>query len=418
MRVLHLIDLYDPAIGSSIRQMYQMAARQRAEGVETEVATVTQDPAQVGTTEILGFRVHRFLSSYPIRWRGMVSLRNRRVLAPLRELLSQFRPDVVHSHLIHTHLSYASLEESKRAGAVVVFSAHDVMSFCYQKLTCFHGGEEVGGLLRDYEARWRKCIPCQRFRYVPWRNATIRRILSESVDVRIAVSHALRRAIEANQLGPFRTVYNAIELEDRPVDPAAIERFRSKFTLHNTPTIAVAGRIHEQKGHLQIVKMLPLVRRRVPGAKLVVLGKREHFDLYVRDLAQKLGVLDAIVVTDWLSGEELRAAYASVDVLATPSTCLDTFGLVNVEAMSYRKPVVGTVFGGTPEVVEHGVTGYVENPFDLEAFSARLAELLLEPQRRREMGEAGFRRLQERFTMPRLASETLAIYREALTARR
>ncbi|MFN0205429.1 MAG: glycosyltransferase family 4 protein, partial [Planctomycetota bacterium] len=195
MRVLHLIDLYDPKIGSSVRQMYQMARGMAAHGVETEVVSVTQNPADAGTKEILGIRVHVLYSNYNIRWRSIVSLRNRRVLGPLAEILQRFKPDIVHAHLIHSHLSYASLVLAKQYGAAVVFSAHDVMTFCYQKLNCYHGGEEAGGLLRDYAARWQKCIPCQRFRYFPPRNAMIRKVMNESVDVKIAVSGALRTAI-------------------------------------------------------------------------------------------------------------------------------------------------------------------------------------------------------------------------------
>lgn len=413
MRVLHLIDLHDPGIGSSIRQTYQMARRQAAEGVETEFASAVQDPAAAGTTEILGFKVHRFLSRYPVRFRPAVSLKNRRVLGPLRELLARFRPDVVHAQLIHSHLSYASLALAKESGATVVFTAHDVMTFCYQKLTCFHGGEEHGGSLRDYRAYWQKCIPCQRLRFLPMRNTIIRRVLDASVDVRLCVSDELRRALEANDLTGFRTVHNAIEVDERPVDPRGVAELRRRFGLGDDPVVAISGRVHEQKGHLQLVKALARVVQSVPRARLLVLGKRADFDAYVKGLAQSLGVLDRIVVTDWLAGEELRHAYAAADVVATPSICLDTFGLVNLEAMNFRKPVVGTAFGGTPEVVEHGVTGYVENPFDVDAFAGRLAELLGSPARRAQMGEAGFRRLQERFRMERLAAEVLAIYRGA-----
>ena len=60
----------------------------------------------------------------------------------------EWRPDVVHAHLIHTHLGYHALTQARRAGAGVVFTAHDVMTFCYQKLTCFHGGSYRGGAAR------------------------------------------------------------------------------------------------------------------------------------------------------------------------------------------------------------------------------------------------------------------------------
>ncbi len=391
--------------------MYQMARRQAAEGVETEIVSVTQDPADATPTEILGFRVHRLLSRYPVRLRGIVGLRNRRVLPALRRILAEFRPDVVHAQLIHGHLSYASLREARAAGARVVFSAHDVMTFCYQKLTCFHGGEEHGGLLRDYRAYWQKCIPCQRLRWFPPRNVLIHRVLDECVDARIAVSDELRKALEANDLTGFETVHNAIEVDERPVDPSGVADFRRRFGLGDDPVFAIAGRVHEQKGHAQLVRILVEVRERVPRARLLILGRRSDFDVGVRPLAESLGVLDRIVVTDWLAGEDLRCAFAAADVVTTPSICLDTFGLVNLEAMGYRKPVVGTVFGGTPEVVEHGVTGFVENPFDVKVFASRIVELLQSPEKRRSMGEAGHRRLMERFTMPRLAREVLSIYR-------
>jgi glycosyltransferase involved in cell wall biosynthesis len=412
MRVLHLIDLYDPGIGSSIRQMYQMARRQAAAGVETQVVSVTQDAAQAGTREILGFPVHVLHSDYNIRWRPIVSLRNRRVLGPLAAILKSFRPDVVHAHLIHSHLSYASLTLAKEHGAAVVFTAHDVMTFCYQKLNCYHGGEAAGGLLRDYRARWQKCIPCQRFRYYPPRNAIIRAVMARDVDVRIAVSDALRVAIEANDLPDFRVVYNAIEVDERPVDPAGVEAFRQRFGLGADLIFTIAGRVHEQKGHLQAVKILAEVLKSCPRARLLVMGKNADFEKYAGALVDSLGVRSRVTVTDWLAGEDLRSAYAASDVFVTPSVCLDTFGLVNVEAMNYKKPVVGTVFGGTAEVVEHGVTGFIENPYDVTAFAARVSQLLNDAALRVRMGESGYGRLTEKFAMPRLAQEMLSIYRE------
>lgn len=413
MRVLHLIDLYDPKIGSSIRQMYQMAERQRSAGVETQIVSITQNPADASTTEILGFPVHRILSDYPVRWRPIISLRNRRVLPALEKILANFRPDVVHAHLIHSHISYGALTLAKRYGAAVVFTAHDVMTFCYQKLDCYHGGEAAGGLLRDYRARWQKCVPCQRFRYFPPRNAMIRNIMNRDVDVKIAVSDALRRAIEANDLPNFRVVHNAIEIDTIHTNPESLRAFRDKYQLGDDVLFTIAGRVHALKGHVQAVKILAKVLPRCPRARLLVMGKKSEYEKYVGELTDALGVRSRVTVTDWLAGEELKNAYAVSDVFVTPSVCLDTFGLVNVEAMNHKKPVVGTIFGGTPEVVDHGTTGYVENPFDVDAFAARVTELLLDTDLRRSMGEAGFRRLVERFAMPRLAAEMLAIYEEA-----
>ena len=145
------------------------------------------------------------------------------------------------------------------------------------------------------------------------------------------------------------------------------------------------------------------------------MGRREVWEREFAPAAARLGVQDRVVSSGWLDGEDLQAAYAATDVFATPSICFDTFGLVNLEAMEHGKPVVATSFGGSPEVVRDGATGFVENPFDVEAFSARVATLLRDPLLRARMGAAGRERLLERFTIDRLTAEYLEEYGTAMS---
>lgn len=413
MRILFLNDLSDPRIGSSIRQMYQEARVLRALGHETALVTATQDASQATPTEIEGLRTWRLHSDYNVRFRGWVALDNKRVRAGFADALREFHPDVVHSHLVHTHIGYGSLTAANRAGAGVVFTAHDVMTFCYQKLTCFHGGEAAGGALRDYSAYWQKCIPCQRFRYNPWRNAAIRRVLANDVHRLTVVSNELGAVLRANRIRVDRTVYNALALQERRVVPDVVAEFRRRFGLTGMRVIAIGGRLHEQKGVAQLLRMLARLAPELPDLRLIVMGKRDVYDRDFLALARELGVAERVVPTGWLDGDDLRAAYAATDVFVTPSICFDTFGLVNLEAMEHEKPVVATVFGGSPEVVVDGETGFVANPFDIEEFSGKIRHLLLDPALRERMGRAGARRLVEKFTIERLTKEFLDEYESA-----
>ena len=413
MRVLFLNDLHDPRIGSSIRQMYQEAARLRELGHATVLVTCTQDRALATPTEIEGMPVLRLWSDYNLRFRGWVSLDNKRVREPLQKILASWQPDVVHSHLVHTHLSYAALTAARRQGAGVVFTAHDVMTFCYQKLTCFHGGEEHGGTLRDYEAYWQKCIPCQRLRYNPWRNAAIRRVLARDVDRLTVVSDELGVVLRANGIRVDRTLHNAIEPRAALPSPLEVAAFRKRFDLEDKRVITIGGRLHEQKGVVQLLQMLALLAPEFRDLRLLVMGKADLYRSEFEHVARSLGVADRVVATGWLEGEDLQAAYAATDVFVTPSICFDTFGMVNLEAMEHKKPVVATVFGGSPEVVEDGVTGFVANPFDVPAFAAKLRALLVDPNLRQRLGEAGYVRLLRAFTIDRLTSECLEEYRLA-----
>jgi len=124
-------------------------------------------------------------------------------------------------------------------------------------------------------------------------------------------------------------------------------------------------------------------------------------------------VAERVVPTGWLDGDELQTAYAATDVFVTPSICFDTFGMVNLEAMEHKKPVVATVFGGSPEVVREGETGYLANPFEVEEFAERIGRLLRDPDSRRRMGEAGYLRFQRHFTIERLTAEYIQEYERA-----
>ncbi len=413
MRILFLNDLSDPRIGSSVRQMYQAASALRAAGHATALVTCTPEASEATPTTIEGLETFRLHSSYNVRFRGYVSLDNKQVREPFREILRTWRPDVVHSHLLHTHLSYASLTAARESGAAVVFTAHDVMTFCYQKLTCFHGGEEHGGSLRDYEAYWQKCIPCQRLRYNPWRNAAIRRVLARDVHRLTVVSDELGRVLRANRIRVDRTIHNAVELRGRLPGPDAVAALRRRFGLEGKRVIAIGGRLHEQKGVTQLLRMLALLAPEFPDLVLLVMGKRDVYEREFEPIANKLGVAGRVVATGWLDGDELQAAYAATDVFVTPSICFDTFGLVNLEAMEHGKPVVATSFGGSPEVVEEGRTGFVENPFDVAAFAARVRSLLADPALRARMGSLGRQRLLDHFTIDRLAREWSDEYEHA-----
>lgn len=416
MRVLFLTELSDPGVGSSTRQMYQLAQRLRTLGHETACVAATQERGREGETDIEGLRVFHVYSRYPVRFRAWMSLRNPFVTGPLRRLLEDYRPDVAHAHLVHTHLGYHSLTQANRAGAGVVFTAHDVMVFCYQKLTCFHGGEAHAGLLRDYRARLGKCVPCQRLRFRPGRNRAIRRVLERDVHRFTVVSDELGAVIRANGIRVDRTVHNALAPQAVP-SPESVAAFRRRHGLEGARVLAIGGRLHTQKGVGKLLEMLARLAPEFPDVRLLVMGKREVYDTEFEPRARALGVGERVVPTGWLGGDELAAAYAATDVFVTPSICFDTFGLVNLEAMEHAKPVVATSFGGSPEVVEHGVSGFVANPFDVPAYAERIAVLLRDGDLRQRMGAAGRAALESRFRIERLARDYLEEYELARALR-
>jgi glycosyltransferase involved in cell wall biosynthesis len=417
VRILFFNDLWDPRIGSSIRQMYQQAERLRELGHEAAVVSTTEDRSLVGKECVEGTDVFRIHSSYPFRFRPWVSTRNKRVLGPLGTILDDWRPDVVHAQIVHSHLSYAALTEARRRGAGVVFTSHDSMTFCYQKLDCFHGGEKAQWQGKDYRAYWQKCIPCQRFRYRPDRNRVIRRVLARDVDRFTVVSDELGEAIRANDIRVDRTIHNAIRAKQVLPAEAAVGAFRARFGLDDKKVVAMGGRLHELKGVVQLFHMLAVLRKELPEVRLMVLGKEDVYRGF-EPRARELGVDDLVVPTGWLDGEDLACAMSALDVMVSPSICFETFGMMSLEAMEHQKPVVVTSFGGCPETVNDGETGFIANPFHVEEYAERIATLLRDPKLCARMGTAGRARVDDYFTIERLTDEFLEEYETAASAHR
>jgi phosphatidylinositol alpha-1,6-mannosyltransferase len=231
------------------------------------------------------------------------------------------------------------------------------------------------------------------------------------------VSDELGTVLRANDVRVDRTVHNALAVQAERPAADAVAAFRARHGLGAAPVLAIGGRLHEQKGILQLFRMLAVLGNEFPDLRLLVLGER---DLYEREFAARaraLGGHARVVPTGWLDGAALPCADAAADVFVTPSICFDSVGLVNLEAMEHAKPVVATVFGGSREVVLDGRTGFLANPFDVPAFAEAIAKLLRDPGLAARLGAAGRARVLERFTIERLTAEFLEEYALAGRAR-
>ena len=168
---------------------------------------------------------------------------------------------------------------------------------------------------------------------------------------------------------------NHHELPDVSPAPAAKERL-----------LLFIGNDFVRKGGPELLAAFAEVRAAVPDAQLVLVGTRP--DIPPQDGVTVLGrIRDRAVVDD---------LYARAAVFVVPSH-FDPLPLVLLEAMAYGLPTVSTPSCGIPEVLLDGVTGFSVPIGDVGALAARLTELLLEPERAREMGRAGRARVEEHF---------------------
>ncbi|MED5331070.1 MAG: glycosyltransferase family 4 protein, partial [Planctomycetota bacterium] len=270
----------------------------------------------------------------------------------------------------------------------------------------------------QYQAGFLKCSLCVRARHNPFRNRAIRRAIKGEVDLLIAVSAQMAAALQANDLGEPQVVFNGIALGDETVPAKRVADLRKKLGLEGRKVIFHGGRLDRLKGSLELVEALEQVRRSVPEAVLLTVGNAlPGFAEEIDALAQRLGMTNAVIHAGWLTGEELDAAYALADVVASPSLCFESFGLMNLEAMRASKPVVASFWGGPSDVVRDGVTGYLVNPLQIGVIADRLTRLLQDHEFALQMGREGRKRAEENFSVGDQIARVEELFADCLAAR-
>lgn len=165
-----------------------------------------------------------------------------------------------------------------------------------------------------------------------------------------------------------------------------------------SPLIVCASRLVKRKGQDRLIRVLPRVRQRVPGAQLVIVGEGP----YARRLHAMAEGVDGVRFTGRVSDDDLCRIVAAADVFAMPVRTrgggldVEGLGIVFLEAQACEVPVVAGDSGGAPETVtDH--SGVVVDKND-DALVAALVRLLRDPLLRESMGEAGRRHVQREFS--------------------
>ena len=409
MKVLVLSDYYPPNTkGGADIAAERLSAEIASRGHSVCVLTTVENRADAVTDTVRGVHVRRIVSSYPSRLRNYVAVYNPLTVRPVAAKIAEFRPDVIHAHNIHTHISFQALMTARQASVPVILTAHDHQLFCSGKFDCMDPENPAA-------VSAAQCARCQRIRFFPLRNRLIRRAVQLSGARILAVSSALKQDLIANgyDASTIDVVHNGIDPTSMEVSEERVRAFARRHALEGKKVILFGGRVSHAKGIDQAVAALGRLPRDL-NFVFLVLGSSEDYISYILQLGHRLSVEHRTVFLPWLSGDDLKAAYALSHVCLTPSIYREPFNLINIEAMAMKKPVITTCFGGPPEVVVDGVTGYVLDPRDVDLFARRLLELLTDDARATAMGEAGYRRVLEQFTVAHQADKVLDAYRQAV----
>ncbi len=172
------------------------------------------------------------------------------------------------------------------------------------------------------------------------------------------------------------------------------EDVRRRHGLTGRPVVVCVSRLVPRKGQDVLVRSLPEIRRRAPGAALLCVGGGPDAPR-LRRLAAEHEVADDVVLTGSVPWEELPAYYDAGDVFAMPCRTrragleVEGLGIVYLEASATGLPVVAGRSGGSPDAVLDGRTGHVVDGRSVAVVTDAVCRLLGDPERARAMGAAG-----------------------------
>lgn len=395
MKLVFLSDDYPPtSFGGAGRVASQIAHGMAERGHEVTVISTTAGPKEERYQQD-GYAVIRLPGHYHERWRAYRSIYNWKTVPKVAALLRSLRPDVVHAHNIHFYLSYGCLAVARTYSRHVFLTAHDALLFHYGKMT---EGIQSDNRHQNYRITSLQLLRRFTWWYNPFRNILIRRAIKK-LDTIFSISQVLRDTLFANGIHNVTLCLNGIRVEDWAQNEEEMARFRKKNNPQKKAVVLFGGRLSGAKGGVQILRAMQQVLRKAPHTVLLVLGKKDAFAERMLTLAHSLGIAEHTQFTGWLSGSELVAAFSSSTLVVVPSIYLDPFNITNIEAMASKKPVVGTCFGGTPEIVEDEKTGFIVNPLNTDELAEKILELIHDPKKAQRFGENGYARVREHFSL-------------------
>jgi glycosyltransferase involved in cell wall biosynthesis len=238
-------------------------------------------------------------------------------------------------------------------------------------------------------------------------------------DAALAISEYVKDTIVDMGKPPSRvfTVLNALEASGWDPELDGSEVRRELGISPEAPVLASISRLFSWKGPTQLLEATAIVKKEFPALRVLIVGADEvyvHGGSYTAELkalVERLGITENVIFT----GHRRDAAriLAACDLFTMPSY-EEPFGVVYLEAMAMRKPVLSIDNGGTPEVVEHGKSGLLSPPWDVPRLAENIIQLLRDAELRRQMGEFGRKRVLEYFNPQRMARETGEVYERLL----
>lgn len=178
------------------------------------------------------------------------------------------------------------------------------------------------------------------------------------------------------------------------------------------------GRLVKRKGVRYLIEALDLLKDEFPNISLSIIGGGPEKNI-LENLIKKLNLKDNVKTLGKLSPEDLVYHYKTCEIFILPSTVneignTETLGVVLIEALTYKKPVIASRVGGIVDIVKDNKTGLLVEQKQPEELAKAIKKLLLNREYAKKLGEDGYIYVKENFSWERIVNDLRDSYRKLL----
>jgi len=206
-------------------------------------------------------------------------------------------------------------------------------------------------------------------------------------------------------------VPNGVNTECYGTASDELKDFRSKFALPEEKIVLFVGRLVYEKGIHILINAVPKVLSKV-NAKFIIVGSG-YMKEQLLNIVRSMGLEHKVLFEGFLDEPSLLKLQQCADVSVVPSL-FEPFGIVALEAMAAKSPVVASDTGGLSEIIEHDVTGVKVYPNNPDSLAWGINKILLDDSYRQRIRDNAYKKVLEKYDWEKIAQQTRRIYEDVL----
>lgn len=317
----------------------------------------------------------------------------------LLDFLLEYNGDIVHAHGMGEQPAEDAFYAAKIKKIPFVYTLHFAPYPVYEKL----GATHVWKIFQQYQT------------YNLLRGAD--KIIAVSPDEKEDIIKYTK--YEGNN---FEVIPNGIEQNVEKITPQIIKETYKKYNIpEGRKYVVFMGALtNPRKGAFEAIQAFRSARLKIPNLHLILIGVWDTRLILaaktnaITKVLEKLAKANHVTVTGWVNDKDKYALLSGANVFVSP-TYYEAFGIAIAEALYNKLPVITTDVGGCRYVVRKGVDGIlIKDPSDITSFSKAIVDLINNPKKAKQMGEAGHQRVKKMFSWQKTAEKLEKMYHKLL----